>query len=322
MATVTETKATKAPSVGATLSSHTLKLTEITVEAGITIRQSLKGNGFVDDEIVAKYRLSDNIDAFPPITVYLVDGVHLLIDGHHRLELFKREGRLEIIAMVKTATRQEAFLDAATANLNHGAQMTSKECKAACRRFLECTSPEITMADIAIRMGRSRQWVYDQKAMKDVEEAVPVKTMSKLTAFGINDSQKVAAAQAGPEMITPVLQVAAVSGWTVGETAEAAKKVSTDAEYMGKIRDAAKNGADLGKAKPEAKPEAKLSEAPKLKPFERYNHLITAGILLMQTSVPVLASEIPKAFLAAEYLKIKALREYLIQLEAKIKPQS
>lgn len=65
--------------------------------------------------------------AMPPVKVALIEGVHVLIDGWHRMAALELNGADAVQAVVIEMTREEARWQAAAANLEHGVPLTPTE---------------------------------------------------------------------------------------------------------------------------------------------------------------------------------------------------
>jgi len=65
---------------------------------------------------------------FPPITVAMLGGKYVLVDGRHRLEAFKKNGEEHIEAeILKGLTEKEAYVKAIKLNIIHGRQFSTQE---------------------------------------------------------------------------------------------------------------------------------------------------------------------------------------------------
>lgn len=111
-----------------------------------------------------------------PIRVALVDGVPLVTDGWHRLEALKQLGWKVVSALVTEATAEEAQLDAALANTQHGLPLKPKEHKKAQRtalalylrmkRHLTAKGKVKSFRDIGLELGgidhtTIRRWIIN-----------------------------------------------------------------------------------------------------------------------------------------------------------------
>jgi len=80
---------------------------------------------------------------FPPISIAIVNGRPIVVDGWHRLTAQRRIGQANVAAHVVTATKPEALAMAAQANLRNGLPLKRKELLSAFKTL--------------IRAGRHRQ---------------------------------------------------------------------------------------------------------------------------------------------------------------------
>jgi len=74
----------------------------------------------------------------PPVTLALINGVYVCVDGFHRIAAHRKAGRLEVQAVIiTTANEREAQWLAAEANLSHGLPLKSGEVREAFRRYVK-----------------------------------------------------------------------------------------------------------------------------------------------------------------------------------------
>ena len=94
----------------------------------ITEDPELQCRADIDEAKVAEYaeRIKAG-DIFPPVTLFKVGVLILLIDGWHRLLAAKRCGQTKISAKVLIGTRQEAVKHAISANLVHGLPRSNQD---------------------------------------------------------------------------------------------------------------------------------------------------------------------------------------------------
>lgn len=92
-----------------------IKLSEIDINQGIQCRAA------IDKQVVADYaqRMKDG-DIFPPMVVFDIDGVLVLVDGFHRLLAAKRAELKTLRVDVRRGDRKEATRFAVGANAIHG----------------------------------------------------------------------------------------------------------------------------------------------------------------------------------------------------------
>jgi ParB-like chromosome segregation protein Spo0J len=96
--------------------------------ADLTLDADLQPRVVVDEAVVEEYReqLADGA-VFPPVTVYRVENLLLLVDGWHRVAAARRAGLLEVEAEVRVGTREDAILAACGANAHHGLRRTNAD---------------------------------------------------------------------------------------------------------------------------------------------------------------------------------------------------
>lgn len=73
----------------------------------------------------------------PPVRVAIVDGVPVLVDGHHRVAAHESVGRSIVRAVIVTASASVARWLAAAANLEHGVPLKPGEVREAFRAFIQ-----------------------------------------------------------------------------------------------------------------------------------------------------------------------------------------
>ena len=73
----------------------------------------------------------------PPISVGLLEGRPVVLDGWHRIEAAESVGQQEITAKLFKVTLPEALRIAATANLGHGVPLSRKDLRAALNKLLD-----------------------------------------------------------------------------------------------------------------------------------------------------------------------------------------
>jgi hypothetical protein len=75
--------------------------------------------------------------AMPPVTVALVNGMLVLVDGWHRVAALERIGRTEVEANITPNTEGEALWLAAQANLEHGLTLKSYEIRLVFKAYMK-----------------------------------------------------------------------------------------------------------------------------------------------------------------------------------------
>ncbi|TCV86326.1 ParB/RepB/Spo0J family partition protein [Sulfurirhabdus autotrophica] len=94
----------------------------------ITRDTELQVRNKMDTPTIRKYAVAMRSGAeFPPISLAMVDGTYLLLDGWHRLAAARELGEYHITALVKPMTREVATWEAAKANLTHGLPLKATE---------------------------------------------------------------------------------------------------------------------------------------------------------------------------------------------------
>lgn len=91
---------------------------------------------------------------FPPITIYIVEGVHVVVDGRHRIGAAQLIGLKTLAAEVTYGTMAEAAWAGAAANRTNGQNMTMLD-KTRCVRLLLVACPEKMQHEIAEQVGCS-----------------------------------------------------------------------------------------------------------------------------------------------------------------------
>src|SRR6056297_19813 len=93
----------------------------------------------INDDTVADYaeQMEDETTVFPPIIVYHDGRDYWLADGFHRVEAWKRIGRLEVPADVRQGDRRSAILHSCAANSAHGLRRTNDDKRRAVTALLE-----------------------------------------------------------------------------------------------------------------------------------------------------------------------------------------
>lgn len=109
-----------------------LHISDLVMDSKLQVRNKL------DDGTIMRYvAVIKSEKEMPPIRVALVNKMHLLIDGWHRVEAHKFIGKRKIKAIVVEATRSDAKWMAAQANLEHGLPLKSKELQNVFKAYIE-----------------------------------------------------------------------------------------------------------------------------------------------------------------------------------------
>lgn len=149
-----------------------LAIDSIVIDARIMVRQ-------LNQDLASDYSVKMKEGAnFPPIVVFLIDEQYYLSSGRHRYEAQKINGALEVDAIVKEGTTDEAWLFGLQDNATHGHRISHEETKLAVKRMMEHPVwkdwTNTTIAKIvgvtAMTVGRIRKKLQDE-----MEEQEPVK---------------------------------------------------------------------------------------------------------------------------------------------------
>lgn len=101
---------------------RTLSISSIARDALFQVRKKIL------PQTVETYRLVYRSGkVMPPVKVALVEGVHVLIDGWHRMAALDLNGEVTVEAEVTEMSREEARWQAAKANTEHGQPLTKAE---------------------------------------------------------------------------------------------------------------------------------------------------------------------------------------------------
>jgi hypothetical protein len=93
----------------------------------------------IHEDTVAEYAaaMADPATVFPPIIVYFDGSDHWLADGFHRLEAWRRIGRVEVPVEIRQGDRRKAILHSVAANSAHGLRRTNDDKRRAVLCLLE-----------------------------------------------------------------------------------------------------------------------------------------------------------------------------------------
>ena len=188
-----------------------IPIQSIEIDGNILVRDQL------DEPTVARYK--EILDDLPPIMVMDVpDGRRVLTDGWHRLTAALELKRSDIEANVRRGSLEEAIGEGATANAQHGRQMTTAERREAATRLLDLGWRQ---ADIAKAMAMSSTWVGDvQRARKVREEVSEAADLPERTVEAI--------ATAPSTYQRRLVQSARKRGWTSDQVRDAASVVKAN----------------------------------------------------------------------------------------------
>lgn len=114
-------------------------------------------------------------DTFPPISVYVdSDGVHRVVDGFHRVEVYRLAGITDLDCDVRSGNARAAFLAAIGANRGHGFHRSNDDKRRAVLALL--TDPEWTLWSdrvIARVVGVSHTFVSSLRGSSDCQNCQP-----------------------------------------------------------------------------------------------------------------------------------------------------
>lgn len=106
-----------------------MKLEDIKFTERFRVRDRL------DEATVQQYE--QVLDQLPPVLVYQIGQQQYLVDGFHRCEAARRQGRTDITVEVRSGTDSDAYVAAIAANTSHGLPLKSKERRRAAKEFLK-----------------------------------------------------------------------------------------------------------------------------------------------------------------------------------------
>jgi len=105
---------------------RTLKIADISVAPDLRLRDQTNAG------IASGYaKLLQAGTIFPPILVYKINGKHVLVDGHHRVDAHRQAGFDKISATIVIGDMATAFAAAVKANAAHGLRFTNADKKRA-----------------------------------------------------------------------------------------------------------------------------------------------------------------------------------------------
>ena len=121
------------PVVETGMETNIITVTDLTFDQRVFVRDK------IDQNCVKRYvDAMNNAVNLPPITVYVIDGLNIVVDGCHRVEAVKVSNMDTIECEIFYGkTWLEAVTAAAGANTGHGLPMSTKDKQKAVRRILE-----------------------------------------------------------------------------------------------------------------------------------------------------------------------------------------
>lgn len=121
-----------------------------------------------NEKVVEEYRVF--LDDLPPVTVFLIDGEYVLVDGFHRYAAFERNGRDTIPCEIKEGTLDDAMEYACCANKAHGLRRDDDDKRKAVETFFAIPGRDtLNNSEVSRRVGVSVPFV------KKVREELGVK---------------------------------------------------------------------------------------------------------------------------------------------------
>lgn len=93
-----------------------------------SLNRELQTRAGTDEATAQEYaeRMSDG-EKFPPVTVFIIDGVYHLADGFHRVRAAELNGKRSITAEVREGTVEDAIIYGGTANNKQGKRPTRED---------------------------------------------------------------------------------------------------------------------------------------------------------------------------------------------------
>jgi hypothetical protein len=134
-------------------------------------RTQLRVDGLQEPVVVEYVEAMENGAIFPAIVVYFDGSQHVLADGFHRVEAYRRRGLETVDAIVYTGTVRDAIEYAIGANLRHGLRATRADKQHAVETMLldevwtgwsdreigkKCGVDGKTVASMRIKLGLER----------------------------------------------------------------------------------------------------------------------------------------------------------------------
>jgi hypothetical protein len=113
--------------------SWVIEVSKIRIDGGTQSRAA------INEQTVAEYAeaMEDPRTVFPPVVAYYDGRDYWLADGFHRVEAWKRIGRVEVPAEVRQGDRRAAVLHSCAANAAHGLRRTNDDKRRAVMTLLE-----------------------------------------------------------------------------------------------------------------------------------------------------------------------------------------
>jgi hypothetical protein len=169
----------------------------------------------------------ERLGALPPIVVFQEAGTDdfLVGDGFHRVKAHKNQNAGEISATLLPGGRKAAMLFAATANIDHGLQLTREDYVTAGKRLL---SLGVKPATVAKQLGKSKEWANTLGHEADVRKELGEVTM--------HPSAIQALWPAGKEHWKHLAELAQHRRWTVDDIQDVAGRVAKDSKLIAEVK--------------------------------------------------------------------------------------
>lgn len=106
----------------------------------ITVDPDVQDRADLSEETIKEYAQLE-LDDFPPVRVWHLDGVYLLAAGHHTLAAHQEASKTHIRAIVFQGGKEDAILDAVRSNTKHGLRRTGRDRRRAATQLVK-TFPE------------------------------------------------------------------------------------------------------------------------------------------------------------------------------------
>jgi hypothetical protein len=129
----------------------------------------------LDQDLAVDYSVKMKEGAkFPPIVVFEIDGKNCVSSGQHRFHANKLNGALEIDAIIKEGTVDEAWMFGLQDNATHGQRFSKSDNEAAVRRIMQHpVYGGMTNTTIAKLLGITSMTVGRIKKKIQDEDSVP-----------------------------------------------------------------------------------------------------------------------------------------------------
>ena len=172
----------------------------------------------LDAKTVADYAaLMREGEQFPPIVVFRDGAAYLVADGFHRAKAAEEAGHLEIAAVIRPGTRQDAMIYACGANRKHGLRLTNDDKNQIVNRFLDnedakpAGEKRLKQEEIARHCGVTQAFVSKLITTKRKQQSHPYNGYKTSPSPASHHSLKAAAGYAPvpnpPRIALPIVDV-------------------------------------------------------------------------------------------------------------------